>query len=265
MKAYDVKKLSYRDELARRNRLFFILKLSGFVFGFVALVGGGIYFLFFTDKLEIKDITINGLETFDRDIVMVEVNKQFGHEKFGYIHPQRNIFFFDGNGLEASLLSLNQVLKTVRVGKKPPHQLAIDISERKPAGIWCSGPECRYFDEEMQTWGPAVRSSGFLLLTVEDKRQRDGFDIDKDFFEAVSEVASNMSQPTIRSVVIPEGSFDEFEVYTDKSFYIVFSLGPNIKNQLEILKIFLEEKAKDVNFNPQYIDLRIEDRVYFAP
>ena len=66
MKAYDVKKLSYRDELARRNRLFFILKLSGFVFGFLVLVGGGTYFLFFTDSLGIKDITINGLKPWSR-------------------------------------------------------------------------------------------------------------------------------------------------------------------------------------------------------
>ena len=115
----------------------------------------------------------------------------------------------------------------------------------------------------MQTWGPAVRSSGFLLLTVEDSRPREDFGIDADFFRAIREAAVGLSGLTVRSVAIPEDSFDEFRVHTDKSFYLIFSLGSNIKNQLEILKIFLEEKAKDANFNPQYIDLRIEDRIYF--
>lgn len=263
MRSYDVKKLSYRDELARKNRLFFILRIAGFFTALVALAGGGGYFLFFTDKLEIKDITINGLETLDRELVMAEVNKQFDHEKFGYLHIKRNIIFFDGNGLEADLLSQNPVLKNVRTGKKPPHQLTIDILERKSAGIWCANNECRYFDEEMQTWGPAARSSGFLLLTVEDKRQRGVFNIDKEFFGAINEVVADLSQSTIKSIVIPENSFDEFRIYTDKDFYLVFSLDMSIKEQLEVLKMFLEEKSKDPNFHPQYIDTRIEGRIYY--
>lgn len=263
MKAYDVKKLSYRDELARKNRLFFILKLSGFIFGFFVLVGGGIYFLFFTDNLEITDITINGLETVEQDIVLTEINEQFDYKKFGHLQTKKNIIFFDAGTLEADLLSANPVLKSVQAGKHLPHRLVVDIVERKPSGIWCSNNECRYFDDEMQTWGPAVRSSGFLLLTVEDSRPRDNFGIDADFFRAIHEVLANLSQATIRSVVIPENSFDEFRIYTDKDFYLIFSLGTSIKNQLDVLNIFLEEKSKDPNFNPQYIDLRIEGRVYF--
>lgn len=263
MKSYNAKNLSYRDKLAKRNRLFFILKISVLVLGLFALVGGGVYFLFFTGNLEIKDITINGLQTVDREFVMAEINKQFENKKFGYLDTQRNIFFFDGKALEASLLLRYPVLKTVEIGKKLPHQLAIDVLERKSSGIWCASQECRYFDDEMQTWGPAVRSSGFLLLTVEDSRPREGFAIDADFFRAILEVSANLSQATIKSAVIPEDSFDEFRIYTDKSFYIIFSLGTNIKSQLEVLKIFLEERSRDPAFNPQYIDLRIEERVYF--
>ena len=41
MRSYDPKKLNYRDELARRNRLFFILKLTGFIAAFIGVVAGG--------------------------------------------------------------------------------------------------------------------------------------------------------------------------------------------------------------------------------
>ena len=263
MKAYDVKKLSYRDELARRNRLFFILKLSGFVFGFLVLVGGGTYFLFFTDSLGIKDITINGLETVEQDIVLAEINGQFDYKKFGHLQTKKNIIFFDADTLEADLLSANPVLKSVQAGKHLPHRLVIDIVEREPAGIWCSNNECRYFDDEMQTWGPAVRSSGFLFLTVEDERSREKFGIEEDFFRAINEVVGGLPGLTVKTVIIPENSFDEFRIYTDKDFYLIFSLGVSIKNQLEVLKIFLEEKTKDPNFHPQYIDLRIEGRIYY--
>lgn len=267
MKAYDVKKLSYRDELARRNRLFFILKLTGFIVAFVAIVGGGTYFLFFTEKLEIKDITINGLETLDREIVIAEVNRQLDYKKFGYLHTRRNILFFDGSALEANVLASNPVLKSVDMNRKLPHKIILDVMERKPVGIWCSAAECRFFDDEMNTWGPAARSSGFLFLTVEDMRSREKFSIEEDFFRSINEVARELPGLIVKTVTIPENSFDEFRIYTNKDFYLTFSFGANIKNQLEVLKIFLEEKSKDPppvgGFNPQYIDLRIEGRVYY--
>ena len=257
MKSYDVKKLSYRDELARKNRLFFIFRVVVFFAVLVVLLGGGVYFLFFTDKLEIKNITINGLETLDRDLIMTEVNKQ-----------SKNILFFDGDDVEANLLVINPVLKTIQAKKVYPHNIEIDVLERKPAGIWCArgheaiAGECRYFDLEMKTWGNAAKSSGFLFLTIGDRRLREGFEIDKEFFDAINELTANLSGVMIKSVVIPENSLDEFRVYTDRSFYLVFSLDSSIKGQVEVLKIFLDERAKDPNFNPQYLDLRIDGRIY---
>ena len=138
----------------------------------------------------------------------------------------------------------------------------------------------------MQTWGPATRSSGFILLTIEDNRSRDVFAVDKDFFKAIKEVVSDLPD-SIKSIVIPENSFDEFRVYTDKSFYIIFSLEAGVGDQLETLRIFLEDKSKlgvgsrrgegpsgagtphkggnsvDPGFAPQYVDLRIKGRVYY--
>ncbi len=263
MRSYDVKKLNYRDKLARRNRLFFILKLTGFIAAFVGVVGGGTYFLFFTEKLEIKDITINGLKTLDREIIMSEINRQLDYKKFGYFHTRRNILFFDGSALEANILASNPVLKDADMSRKLPHKVILDIVEREPAGIWCSADECRFFDKEMNTWGPAARSSGFLFLLIDDLRSREGFAIEEGFFRSINEVARGLPGLIVKTVAIPENSFDEFRVYTDKGFYIIFSLDSNLKNQLEVLKIFLEERSKDPNFHPQYIDMRIEGRIYY--
>jgi cell division septal protein FtsQ len=251
MKAYDVKKLSYRDELAKRNRWFFVLKLAGLAVVLILIAGGGAYLVFFTDKLEIKDITITGLNTIEQDVVLAQVGSQ-----------TRNIILFDSRELEAGLLSQYPVFKSIRVSKEFPHKLTVDVIERKPAGIWCVIEDCRYFDDEIKTWGPAVKSSGFLLLTVNDERLGE-FNIDKEFFDAIRQVAAGLSNPTIRSVSIPEGSFDELRIYTDKSFYIIFSLDSNIKDQLEVLKIFLDERSKDPGFSPQYLDARIDGRIYF--
>ena len=217
---------------------------------------------------------------------MSEINRRLDHKKFGYLRIGRNILFFDGDVLEANILASNPVLKSVDMKRKLPHKIILDIVEREPAGIWCAGlrvgsrrgegpnevgtpqkagnsVECRYFDKEMNTWGPAARSSGFLFLTIEDMRSREKFNIEEDFFRSINEVAGGLPGLTVKTVTIPENSFDEFRVYTDKGFYVVFSLDSDLKNQLEVLRIFLAEKAEDLGFNPQYIDLRIDGRVYF--
>jgi len=271
MKAYDVKKLSYRDKLARRNRLFFIFKIIG-VLGALGAAGAGlVYILFFSKFLEVRDISFNGLSTVSAEEFEEKINARLDQKMFGFFPRRSNLFLgLNSENLEDEISSAYPVFKSVKVEKDIPHGLIINFEERKPAGIWCArlpdrqvGLECRYFDNEMATWGPAAKTSGFLMLTVNDERLGDEFKIEKSFFDAIGQVVVGLSGPTIKSIIIPENSFDEFRVYTDRSFYIVFSLDSNIKDQLEVLKIFLEEKSKTPGFNPQYLDLRIEGRIYF--
>ena len=50
-------------------------------------------------------------------------------------------------------------------------------------------------------------------------------------------------------------------------YYIIFSTDSDIKNQLDVLKIFLNDKTNNSapvgGFHPQYIDLRIENKIYY--
>ena len=134
-----------------------------------------------------------------------------------------------------------------------------NFSERKPAGIWCFKDSCSYFDGDKILWGQPARSSGFIFLTVED--ERGGHEIDDGFFKPIMEVAKSMAGE-IKNIIIPADSFNEFRVYTS-DYNIIFTTDSDIQNQLDILKILIKEKGKDAGFHPQYIDLRIEGRVYY--
>lgn len=233
--------------------------------GLIAAGVGFVYVMFFSKLLEIRDISFNGLNTVSPEEFEDKINARLDQKIFGYLSRRNNLLLgVDSDNLEKEISSSYPIFKSVKVQKNLPHNLVFSFEERKPVGIWCVANECRYFDNEMQTWGPAVRSSGFLMLTVSDERSGGGeFNIDKDFFDAILQASSDASTHTIRSVGIPEGSFNEFRVYTDQSFYIIYSLDSSVKDQSEILSIFLKEKSKDSNFQPQYIDLRIEGRIYF--
>ena len=114
----------------------------------------------------------------------------------------------------------------------------------------------------MVSWGQTGKSSGFIYLTVED--QRSGQDrIDKDFFGPINQVVKGISGVVVKNIKIPENSFNEFRVYTSQGYYIIFTTEEEIKDQLDVLRIFLNDKKDDLSFNPQYIDLRVDGRVYY--
>jgi len=158
------------------------------------------------------------------------------------------------------------------VRKKLLHGLVFNFSERKPVGIWCFKESCSYFDENKVLWGQPAKSSGFIFLTIDDLRETADKKIDDDFFKLVMEVAKSMTGE-VKNIVILAGSFNEFRAYTAHGYYIIFSTDSDIKNQLDIFKIFLAEKKDSLptgavpdgrqGFHPQYIDLRIDGRVYY--
>ena len=56
---------------------------------------------------------------------------------------------------------------------------------------------------------------------------------------------------------------DDMKVITSEGWYILFNLQKEAEEQLSALKGVLEEKIKDQRENLEYVDLRIENRVYY--
>lgn len=252
----------YRDTLACRKRRFFILKLIGFSFlALAALVGAG-YLLFFSPVLAVNSINVEGIRTIDRDAFYARLSAFLDESAFKYLKLRRNILFLNAKTLSESLESQFPVAKEIAVSKEIPHRISVRIQERSPIGIWCISQECFYFDEEGKTWSGAVKSSGFLLISVEDERQSE---IDDEYFSPVLQVvrAFRQSDIKIKQVVIPADAFREFHVESDRGYILLFSLDSDIPNQLEVLRIFLDEKSKDPDFHPRSLDLRIDGRVYY--
>lgn len=251
---------SYRDEVARRHRRTLLFKIVLGGLGLGAAVVGLVYVLFFSHFFEIREISFSGLDTMSSEEFRSKIGDDLSQKFFQYL-PKNNILFVNAGKFEKDFASSHPIFKSVKVEKKFFHGLIFDFVERKPAGIWCFKVDCSYFDADKVLWGRPAKSSGFIFLTIEDKRDRPSSKIDDEFFKPIMEVAKNMSGE-IKNIIIPSDSFNEFQVYTAKGYYVILSIDSDIKNQLDILKIFLNEK-KDVNFNPQYVDLRIDGRIYY--
>jgi hypothetical protein len=240
--------------------------------GTIIIVAGLIYLLFFSKLLDVREVSFNGLDTINSDDFKSKIEEQLNRKIFKYLPRKDNIFFVDTSDLETQLASTYPVFKKVDIRKKLLHGLVFNFLERKPAGIWCFTStssaqvnNCQYFDEDKVLWGESAQSSGFIFLTIEDQREKSSRQVDDEFFKPIMEVARNMVGE-VKKIVIPKNSFSEFRVYT-ADYYIIFSTEFDTKNQLDVLKILMSEKAKDSSlpdgFHPQYIDLRIDGRVYY--
>ncbi len=63
--------------------------------------------------------------------------------------------------------------------------------------------------------------------------------------------------------IIETDVLKDLRVNTNEGWHVLFDRSRDLKNQLEALKLVLEEKIKEERKNLEYIDLRIENRVYY--
>ena len=264
MRPAQVNTIKYKDNLAEKRRKVYLLKTLFFVGLAIVIVGLLLYLFFFSGLLEIKEISVNGLNKVDKEKFDDNLNERLDSRWLGYVENQKNVVFFDSDAFKAEVLSAFPEIKEVSINKNPPHSLDINVTERITAGIWCFEDNCKYFDAEGNTWGETAKSSGFLILSVEDLR-RDSKDIDMGLLGEMILISEHLKEIDIfvNKFIIPENYIGDFDVLTSKDYKLIFSIDSDIEEQLEILDIFLAEKQKEPEFKPQYIDLRINGRIYF--
>lgn len=259
---------SYSDGLAQKRRRRFFIRLYLILGTIVLVLGASIYSLFYSGWLDITSVSISGFKTTNEgqlsEIVRSAIEKK-GIPLIGKNYG-KNIYFFDPEPVKEDILAQFPIIKRVFIEKSYPHDIKVDITERAPVGIWCFTTDCSYFDEDGVIWGKAMKSSGSLLLIVEDERSYSEYPnrLDGNLLKNIKEVIIGLEELNIKTsrVVIKEDSIHDFNVYTASGYYIILNWESSAIQQTEILKIFLTEKGRD--FKPlEYIDLSIEGRVYY--
>ncbi len=263
---------TYRDELVLKQRRALMRRLYWGAAAFAILVGGLVYLFFFSSVFRVRDVVIDGIDQLNQENVRAWVSDTLDRRSLKMFQLKRNIVFLNADDLKAQLSAQYPVLRDVSVRKEYFHTLIVSALERTAIGTWCFNGDCVYFDQDGKPWGQAPVSSGFVLLTVLDLRATGGKVIDGNFLAAIRNVAGGLSRMGIktRSVTIPENSVDEFRVAAagglpagQAGYDILFSLDSDYKGQLDVLRVFLDQKGKDPAFDPLYFDLRIDGRVYF--
>lgn len=259
----DMKQFRYFDRTASYRRRLFVWKIIGWLVVSV-IVGSGIaYGIFFSPILTIRDISISGLETIDQALVLDQIQRDLALKKFRYIPWNRNLLFLNIESISQRFLSEYPQLRSATIQKHFFHNLALTFSERHAIGIWCFGENCNYFDETGVLWGDAPHTSGGLLISVQDQRP-DNSTLNSEMLAAIQKIYQTLSSVhlSIKNIVIPAETLKEFWLVTSQNYPIKMSLDTDLKAQLRAFRIFLDQKTGP-NFQPQYVDLRIDGRIYY--
>lgn len=300
MKPGSVKNLRYDDAVARarEHKKSVWRTVSTLLTG--GLTGGAIYWVLLSGAFAIQNIELTGLERVNHEYVMKRVEDARTATLFGIVPLGNNTLFFNVEAVRALLLAEFPEIKSVEVKRDPFHRIQFTVTERQVVGIWCFTPleksrpearpvalkdgtgvteatavgrafsngakkQCRHFDADGRAWGDVSRSSGSILLVVDDEKHDPADFIGPSLLQPVRAVADGLARQGVRVqyLKIPDNQFDDIWAVTNKGYPIYFNRAENIDNQLNTLKIFLENKSNDPNFHPQYLDVRIAGRVYY--
>lgn len=241
-----------------------------------------VYVLFFSGWFSIKGIIVSGNEEISEEEIRNLAENYFNKSYlFGYIKPFSNILFASSENLERSFMDKFPMIDEVSVDKNLfKKNLSIEIKEREGIGVYCrkdadsstsSEQVCFYFDKKGIFFKESPRFSGQLFLVIEDARGKvfgpgDKFD-DKDLLEKIIESKNILDQSQIvqyKNFFLPENSFGEFWIITQEGWAVELDKEVDLATQLVALKKFLEEKLSvDKRQNLRYIDLKINQRIYY--
>lgn len=258
------------------RKLFFILVL------FFCLTSAVIYFLIFSPFFRIKEIEIAGIHQIAKADILDIVQGNIQGKKF-WLLPQDNVFLLNTEALSVDLkknfVEFYEVKMSTRVKQKLlPTILHIRIFKRQTEAIICLfgvptlvGDQeifdnCFYVDQDGIAFKPAPQTQGSLILLagVNYDIWLGAEAVKPHLLEAMTQIKKDLAEK------IPDFSFDyfiiissqELHLKTKQGWQIYFDAMGNIERQTEILKELLKKEI-DKPENLEYIDLRIEERVYY--
>jgi hypothetical protein len=269
MRISSVKSIKFKDGLARKRRQRFFMRAYAIFVGSIVCIVAIIYAIFYSGWFDLNKYEIAGTNIIDSEAIKENLNTYLDYKFMNFLPVGRNILFIDNEDLERNLFDNNDLLKTIQIEKRYWHALSVIVTEREALGVWCfenyvGDHKCRYFDRDMKTWGDIDKTSGFVLPTIDDFKTIDNQEINSELFDGVMKIINGLRGiATIGEIQVKDKSIGDMVVIIDRPFYLKFSLESDLADQLEVLKIFLNNKKDDTTFLPQYLDLRVDGRVYY--
>lgn len=234
-----------------------------------------VFVIFFSSFLQIKKISIRGLEELDYEKIMQEINYFLDQKYFNFVE-KNNILLVRQGDLENSLRNEFRKIGSVNIQKVFPDRIIVSIQERKALLVWCSGETCFMVDEKGFAYAPADFDSPEVtennLIVVRDQSQSP-ISMERmvlnpeivDFLLAVKkEIKDRLDIDLNREFETPKSISGDLVAFTQEGWKIMLNKDLGAQKEVEMLQIVLSQNIQnEKRVDLEYIDLRTEAKVYY--
>ncbi len=256
-------KFTFKKPVSFWERIIFILIT-------IVLAGAIFYFLFISRYFEITDVAVTGV----RESIIENIEDEVEEKVEGM--RIKNIFLFRASKTEKELEKKFYLLKSVRVCRKLPGIIKIEASEKEPVAIIHSGQHYFFLDADSFAFEEVslTRLAVTALPIIENKGSNKKIEIgDKvlsprfmDFVLKLQEVLPAETELEIIEISIPAFASREVHVRVKDNILIYFDIQRTVESQVLALKKTLAEViTQEEREQLQYIDLRVENKVFYYP
>jgi hypothetical protein len=243
---------------------------------FGVLFAGFFYFLFFSEWLEIHNLSVEGNSIIDQKTILNTV-EPYLHKKRFWIFPSNNFFLVPVGQIEKELLSNYKRISLVEIKRFLPHSLTISIKEKKAVLLFCSGKGCTWVDEKGIAYNKSTYTEA-LNLNVGVVIVQDGSGKEISLGSAVTsaklvafanDIMKFFTAETGKEVgflSVPLPSAEEIRVHTKEGWIACFDIAFDLEKSLALLNQVIgqnlaeEQKGTDCL---EYVDLRVVDRIFY--
>lgn len=227
-----------------------------------------VWLFFYTSVFTVQAVTIvDAREHTDvavRDIIAQSLTRQ---------PLARTIFFVPVEKLEADISALPQV-RSVHVQRKLPSTIKAIIQEKSPALLLLSNGRYYFVDADGVAFEEARLATlpGVVLPTVKNEDEQAAVTlgaavVDSAFVAFLQTVQRELPQrigQEVAQIRIPSLSSREVHVVLQTNVRVLFDVTRPAERQLDILQQILESTIAEADRQRlQYVDLRIDRRVYY--
>ena len=246
---------------------------------FIIFVLSAVYLVIFWSGFEVKNVVISGNDKIDSKELQETVlsNSTTGLVKFWNLDLiSRSIILLNTDKLDKQVLEKFPLIEKISIDKRLPQTLALQITERKPLGVYCSGQsgnnqQCFLIDQNgviFESLGTVPGDFVIVRQVLQDNNLYTGESvITQNAVDAISKIQKDLKddfQINIKEALITSSL--RLDVKTDGGWEIYLNLGsdPDIGSQITKLNLLLNDKINsDIRKTLQYIDLRFKDRAYY--
>lgn len=231
---------------------------------------------FYIPKFRLKNIVLKNDSSLKSQIEGT-VKSELSKKKL-FALPQDNFFLFNEKSLSNEIKASFPKIKNIYFDREFPDTLVIKFDEKKEAALWCGAKEsgkeekCYLLDEDGAVIQENINISDYNFndfnpilkfkdLRIDYENPTPEFkSLIPEFIKFLGNVKNNFQIKTKEILVYNA----KYEIYFNEGWFTVLDSETNFELAFDNLKLILEQKmkTKEERKNLEYIDLRLENKVF---